>query len=254
MEEAFGCPMTTEGQGGSIPLCNVLAETYPDAEIMLLGVEEPKCLIHAPNESVRPIRDRAHRARRGALPAKNATRQASGDDTSAPVHGRGLRKRDATSSRAGRGGRPDRRPCDTGARSRLLAGYAVAITERLTVLIVQRTRAAMVLPSWSDRREAAPSAGTIELTTGLTVSDLYAATAPLLDAFGSYAISDSAWALQSARRPAGNARHALGGDDERAADAARDQGRGRAGAAGGRGRSGRRDPGGARQSAIRWAA
>jgi cysteinylglycine-S-conjugate dipeptidase len=54
MEEAFGQPMTTEGQGGSIPLCNVLADTYPDAEIMLLGVEEPKCLIHAPNESVDP--------------------------------------------------------------------------------------------------------------------------------------------------------------------------------------------------------
>ena len=54
MEEAFGRPMTTEGQGGSIPLCNVLAETFPEAEIMLLGVEEPKCLIHAPNESVDP--------------------------------------------------------------------------------------------------------------------------------------------------------------------------------------------------------
>jgi cysteinylglycine-S-conjugate dipeptidase len=54
MEEAFGRSMTTEGQGGSIPLCNVLADTYPDAEIMLFGVEEPKCLIHAPNESVDP--------------------------------------------------------------------------------------------------------------------------------------------------------------------------------------------------------
>ena len=54
LEEAFGHEMTTEGQGGSIPLCNVLAETYPDAEIMLLGVEEPRCLIHAPNESVDP--------------------------------------------------------------------------------------------------------------------------------------------------------------------------------------------------------
>jgi len=54
LEESFGRPMTTEGQGGSIPLCNVLADTYPDAEIMLLGVEEPKCLIHAPNESVDP--------------------------------------------------------------------------------------------------------------------------------------------------------------------------------------------------------
>jgi cysteinylglycine-S-conjugate dipeptidase len=54
LEEAFEHPMTTEGQGGSIPLCNVLAETYPDAEIFLMGVEEPKCLIHAPNESVDP--------------------------------------------------------------------------------------------------------------------------------------------------------------------------------------------------------
>ena len=54
MEKAFGRPMTTQGQGGSIPLCNVLAGTYPDTEIMLLGVEEPRCLIHAPNESVDP--------------------------------------------------------------------------------------------------------------------------------------------------------------------------------------------------------
>jgi acetylornithine deacetylase/succinyl-diaminopimelate desuccinylase-like protein len=54
MEEAFGKPMTTEGQGGSIPLCNVLSETFPDAEIFLMGVEEPTCLIHAPNESVDP--------------------------------------------------------------------------------------------------------------------------------------------------------------------------------------------------------
>ena len=54
LEEAYGRELTTEGQGGSIPLCNVFAETYPDAEIMLLGVEEPKCLIHAPKESVDP--------------------------------------------------------------------------------------------------------------------------------------------------------------------------------------------------------
>jgi acetylornithine deacetylase/succinyl-diaminopimelate desuccinylase-like protein len=54
MEQAFERPMVTEGQGGSIPLCNVLAETYPDAEIFLMGVEEPRCLIHAPNESVDP--------------------------------------------------------------------------------------------------------------------------------------------------------------------------------------------------------
>ena len=44
----------TEGQGGSIPLCNVFRGTFQDAEIMLIGVEEPRCLIHAPNESVDP--------------------------------------------------------------------------------------------------------------------------------------------------------------------------------------------------------
>ncbi len=54
LAEAYGRPMTTEGQGGSIPLCNVLQDTFPEAEIMMLGVEEPKCLIHAPNESVAP--------------------------------------------------------------------------------------------------------------------------------------------------------------------------------------------------------
>ncbi|HSE70717.1 MAG TPA: M20/M25/M40 family metallo-hydrolase, partial [Nocardioidaceae bacterium] len=54
MKEAFGRPMTTLGQGGSIPLCNVFAETYPDAEIILMGVEEPLAAIHAPNESVDP--------------------------------------------------------------------------------------------------------------------------------------------------------------------------------------------------------
>ena len=54
LEESYGHELATEGQGGSIPLCNVLAETYPDAEIFLMGVEEPRCLIHAPNESVDP--------------------------------------------------------------------------------------------------------------------------------------------------------------------------------------------------------
>jgi cysteinylglycine-S-conjugate dipeptidase len=42
------------GQSGSIPLCNVFAETYPDAEVIMIGVEEPMALIHAPNESVAP--------------------------------------------------------------------------------------------------------------------------------------------------------------------------------------------------------
>lgn len=54
MQEAFGVEMTRLGQGGSIPLCNVFAELYPEAEIILMGVEEPQALIHAPNESVDP--------------------------------------------------------------------------------------------------------------------------------------------------------------------------------------------------------
>jgi cysteinylglycine-S-conjugate dipeptidase len=32
----------------------VFTDTYPDAEIILIGVEEPQALIHAPNESVHP--------------------------------------------------------------------------------------------------------------------------------------------------------------------------------------------------------
>lgn len=54
MREAYGRESTTQGQGGSIPLCNVFEETLNDAEIILMGCEEPLCLIHAPNESVDP--------------------------------------------------------------------------------------------------------------------------------------------------------------------------------------------------------
>jgi cysteinylglycine-S-conjugate dipeptidase len=54
MRDAYGRPMTALGQGGSIPLCNVFADTYPAAEIILMGVEDPMCRMHAPNESVHP--------------------------------------------------------------------------------------------------------------------------------------------------------------------------------------------------------
>lgn len=53
-QEAFGRPMARLGQGGSIPLCTVFEQTFPGAEIILIGVEEPLALIHAPNESVDP--------------------------------------------------------------------------------------------------------------------------------------------------------------------------------------------------------
>jgi acetylornithine deacetylase/succinyl-diaminopimelate desuccinylase-like protein len=54
MHEAYGRPRVTVGEGGAILPCNVLAGTYPDAELILMGVEEPLTLIHAPNESADP--------------------------------------------------------------------------------------------------------------------------------------------------------------------------------------------------------
>lgn len=52
MAEAFGKHTVTMGQGGSIPLCNLLSDLHPQAEILLLGAQEPQCSIHAPDESV----------------------------------------------------------------------------------------------------------------------------------------------------------------------------------------------------------
>lgn len=54
MREAFGRDMVLAGEGGSIPLCNTLSHLYPQAEIILIGVEEPTTQIHAVNESVDP--------------------------------------------------------------------------------------------------------------------------------------------------------------------------------------------------------
>jgi acetylornithine deacetylase/succinyl-diaminopimelate desuccinylase-like protein len=39
--------------GDELPV-GVKVAIYPEAAIMLIGVEEPACLIHAPNESVDP--------------------------------------------------------------------------------------------------------------------------------------------------------------------------------------------------------
>lgn len=54
MERAFGHAVVTAGQGGSIPLATALAQIVPEAEVMLLGVEEPASRIHGPDESVHP--------------------------------------------------------------------------------------------------------------------------------------------------------------------------------------------------------
>jgi acetylornithine deacetylase/succinyl-diaminopimelate desuccinylase-like protein len=55
MAEAYGAVPATAGLGGAISLCTVLHNTFPDAEIMILGVAEPACCVHAPNESVDPM-------------------------------------------------------------------------------------------------------------------------------------------------------------------------------------------------------
>lgn len=52
LAEAFGRDTVTMGQGGSIPLCNLLQRLHPKAEILLFGAQEPTCAIHAPDESV----------------------------------------------------------------------------------------------------------------------------------------------------------------------------------------------------------
>ena len=52
METAFGKPAAESGEGGSIPLVAALQEVVPQAEVLLIGAEDPGALIHAPNESV----------------------------------------------------------------------------------------------------------------------------------------------------------------------------------------------------------
>ncbi|MFE6402228.1 dipeptidase [Streptomyces alboflavus] len=55
LSEAYdGEKMQAAGMGGSIPLCNTLAALYPEAEILLIGLNEPEAQIHAVNESVSP--------------------------------------------------------------------------------------------------------------------------------------------------------------------------------------------------------
>lgn len=54
MAEAFGAPVRTSGQGGSIPLTAALAEAHPEAAIVMIGVADPACRMHAENESVHP--------------------------------------------------------------------------------------------------------------------------------------------------------------------------------------------------------
>jgi acetylornithine deacetylase/succinyl-diaminopimelate desuccinylase-like protein len=52
MATAYGKPVVHYGEGGSIPLVAAFLAAQPEAEMILWGVEEPQCKIHAPNESV----------------------------------------------------------------------------------------------------------------------------------------------------------------------------------------------------------
>jgi Xaa-Pro aminopeptidase len=77
-------------------------------------------------------------------------------------------------------------------------GYKpIAITERITMLVLQRSSTPALIVPVLERpdAEAAPSSGALSLTDWTDGSDPYEATAKLLDARGKYAISDSAWAM-----------------------------------------------------------
>jgi acetylornithine deacetylase/succinyl-diaminopimelate desuccinylase-like protein len=52
MAAAYGRDVVRYGEGGSIPLVAAFRAAQPHAELILWGTEEPRCKIHAPDESV----------------------------------------------------------------------------------------------------------------------------------------------------------------------------------------------------------
>ena len=79
-----------------------------------------------------------------------------------------------------------------------LTGYMpVAITERLTMLVLSTAQEPALIVPIIERPDAetAPAGSKLKLTDWSDGSDPYAAAAPMLDANGRYAISDSAWAM-----------------------------------------------------------
>ena len=52
MREAWGAEAVQMGSGGSIPFIADLVERYPDAQILITGVEDPDARAHSPNESL----------------------------------------------------------------------------------------------------------------------------------------------------------------------------------------------------------
>ncbi|MEU1090074.1 M20/M25/M40 family metallo-hydrolase [Streptomyces sp. NPDC005576] len=54
LRDAFGATPLEVGAGGSIAVCSAFRALYPDAEILLCGVEDPPSNIHGSDESVSP--------------------------------------------------------------------------------------------------------------------------------------------------------------------------------------------------------
>jgi acetylornithine deacetylase/succinyl-diaminopimelate desuccinylase-like protein len=52
LEEAFGEEVVYAGMGGSIPFVADLKETFENADVLLIGVEDPDSRAHSDNESV----------------------------------------------------------------------------------------------------------------------------------------------------------------------------------------------------------
>lgn len=52
MREAWGVEPVDTGIGGSIPFVSDLVESFPSAEILVTGVEDPDTRAHSPNESL----------------------------------------------------------------------------------------------------------------------------------------------------------------------------------------------------------
>jgi cysteinylglycine-S-conjugate dipeptidase len=50
--DTWGCAPVESGSGGSLPTVAALARAYPDAELLLTGVEDPQSHAHSENESV----------------------------------------------------------------------------------------------------------------------------------------------------------------------------------------------------------
>src|SRR5690606_3654491 len=52
MADAWGSDAVETGIGGSIPFIAELVEHFPDAQILVTGVEDPDSRAHSPNESL----------------------------------------------------------------------------------------------------------------------------------------------------------------------------------------------------------